>query len=224
MLMVRGSHLTKQQEKTQRERDPFTSDIAKAVQLAGIDCIRLSEVSDPALKKPYYDMIINNRGEGVIAKNLDGLYYAIDNRTCVPWVKLKRTMSNSLTATPLNDCVDCFVTGFERGDKGKQYENYVGKLKFSVFLTKADSTQTIHEIAHIGSFTFAERKEMTVYDPATDTVSLKPEYYGRVIEADGQNISSREQRIRQAKVIRWRSDKDKYQCVMTEEELKAMIF
>ena len=57
------------------------------------------------------------------------------------------------------------------------------------------------------------------YINAVGCAMLKQEYYGRVMEVTGQDISARNKRIMHAKFVKWRPDRDKQSCVIETEFL-----
>jgi ATP-dependent DNA ligase len=62
-----------------------------------------------------YDMIVSIGGEGVILKNVAGMYKADKRNEDILKIKCEVTL-------------DCKVVGFMRGEKGSKYENTLGKL------------------------------------------------------------------------------------------------
>ena len=114
---------------------------------------------------------------------------------------------------------DAFVTGFKRGEPDGDFRNMVGALEFSVNLTNGKR----HVIGYPINMTLEERQRISIYDPTTDTVTMIPEYYNRVAEISGQDISARELRLSHCTLDRWRDQEgDKklpQDCVVDLEDL-----
>jgi ATP-dependent DNA ligase len=140
-------------------------------------------------KKEFFDRIIAAGGEGVILKNLRSTYEDSSSRRRDAWVKAKKRIE-----------FDAFVTGFIRGERGTAWENLVGALTFSVNVEGGAK----HEIANCSNLTLENRRKITVYDEATDTVSLLPQLYGKVAQVSGQDVSARSYRLSHATIDRWR--------------------
>jgi len=208
---------------TQIEREKVTRIVCTVEKAAGLNVEFLETVYDKVGKKDFYEKIIAAKGEGVIAKHVKALYLAQESRARCKWIKIKRTVSGSLTDTSLNDTMDAFVSGWEPGDKGKAYENLVGTLKFSVWLVKPNGERVQHEIGNISGLALDFRKSITVVDEQ-GLPHLDPSFMGKVAEIDGQNISSKALRIRHCRLIRWRDDKNLDQCEVYEAMLKDMVF
>lgn len=140
-------------------------------------------------KKAFCKEIWTKGGEGVVLKNLNSTYEASSSRQRDAWVKVKKRIE-----------FDAFVSGFERGDKDSGFENLVGNLEFSVYT----ETGELHMLGKPINMTMEMRKEISRYDPATDSVSMVPEMLGRVAEISGQDISARTYRLSHCTIERWR--------------------
>jgi ATP-dependent DNA ligase len=160
-------------------------------------------------KKKFLEKIWSEGGEGVILKNMRAPYEDSSSRPRDHMVKVKKRIE-----------FDAFVTGFKRGEAGTGFENLVGALEFSVNLTNGKT----HVLGYPINMTLEERQRITAYDPVTNQVSLIPEYYGRVAEISGQDISARELRLSHCTLDRWRDQpgdvKLATDCVQNLEELK----
>lgn len=179
--------------------------------------VRRADGSD---KKALYEAILSEGGEGVVLKNVDAPYIPTESRYHRMWVKMKRTASETL-----GDTIDGFVSGYLPGKQGTGFENLVGALIISVYLNKEDGTQEQKEIAHVPNLTLEQRKEMTELKHNGDEARpmLKQEYYGRVVEVDGQWFSARNKRLMHAKLVRFRTDKSPEQCTFEESTINSMI-
>lgn len=173
-------------------------------------------------KRAFYKQLINGGLEGCIAKRLDSPYIPSSSRAHRQWVKLKRSMSESLQDAGAGDTIDAFISGYEEADKDKQFAGYVGALKFSCYLTDEQGNRKIHHIATISAFSMELRKDMTEWNDE-GVPRLKLEYYNKVVEIDGQAVSARARRLRHAKIITFRPDKNPEQCDISEAFLNSMI-
>ena len=163
-----------------------------------------------AEKREFFKNIVAEGGEGIILKHLDSPYIASSSRRRDAWVKVKKRLE-----------YDAFVTDFQRGEPGTDWQNLVGALVFSVH-TEAG----IHEIAKCSNLPLEKRRQITIYDPATDTVKMDPRVYGKVAEVSGQDISARVLRLSHATIDRWRPKagpdaKTAEQCHTSKADLRA---
>jgi hypothetical protein len=97
----------------------------------------------------------------------------------------------------------------------------VGAICLSTYVRKDDGTLYEHEIARISGIDLQLRQHMT--ELVDGQVTLNPDYYGRVVEFDGQGISAREKRVRHATFLTFRNDKDKDGCEISESFLEKQI-
>lgn len=197
--------------------------LAKAVtQLveAGFQCAVTKMVREN--KKQFYKSLVAKGEEGIVLKNLLSKYVATTSRKKDGWVKVKRTMTETMADTGLGDTLDAFVTGYDLGEEGKGWEGQVGSLTFSVILEKKDGTTTVHEIARVSNISAELRAEITdLTDP--NSPKLKKEWYGKCASLDGQSVSARALRLVHAVIVEWRPDRSSDSCVMSEEFLKEMV-
>lgn len=167
-------------------------------------------------KRGFFQNILNLKGEGVVAKNLDSPYIPNLSRKRNGFVKVKRTMSGSMS-----DTIDAFITGFEESSNDKQWAGTVGTLKFSVYLDKIDGSSVIHEIAHISGITEELRNKLT--EIVDGKIQLKKEFYNQVATIDGHCVSPKEKRLRHAILCSFRNDKTTDECRLSEESLNNLI-
>ena len=180
-------------------------------------------------KQAFYEQIINEGGEGVVAKDLDSGYEPWGKRRG-EWVKLKRSVSQSLLAEKLGDTVDAFVTDFKEGNPGTSNEGLVGALEFSVYLTDDENNYLvddtgnpiIHHIATISGITDELRNMISIKD-SNGNVALLPRVYGTVAEIDGQDISSKNLRFAHAIFKGWRTDRSADSCKMRKSTLEGLV-
>lgn len=155
-------------------------------------------------KLKMFDDIVKAGGEGIVLKRTGTTYNSEGNRDN-NWVKLKRTMSGSI-----GDTVDMFVIGCEWGTLGKARETQLASLKLGMYV---DGYET--HTATVCNFTDAEREDITI--------NYVRKYKGRVCEVDAQDVSGRNKLFMHAKFIKWRDDKQKVQCSITQSELDKFI-
>lgn len=181
----------------------------------------LVTVYEAESKTKFMSDIFERGGEGVVAKHKSALYRPVEARSRNLWVKIKRSVKQSLTSTPYGDTLDAYVVGFDLGEEGKGYEDLVGSLTFGVNLVKRDGKVVVHDIARISSIPLEMRKKITVVKDGKPV--LIEEMYNKVAAIDGQSISSRARRLTHSRILEWRTDKNPDQCELTEEFLEKMI-
>lgn len=157
-------------------------------------------------KRKFFNEIIEAGGEGIVFKNLNSIYHDDTSRNRAGWVKCKRQVS-----------FDAFISGFERGRAGTKWANKVACLLFAVNTTEGGE----HVIAKIVNVPKHVRNRITVYDEATDTVTLSETAYGRVAVVSGLEIAKRSYRLAHARVLRWRTDLEKEKCLYSLQEIKS---
>lgn len=217
ILSVRGHDLRDQPWTVRRQT---ASRVVAYLQEAGLNAFLAPVEENPTRKRAYYENILEMRGEGCVAKLKSGLYVARDTRSHRSFVKLKRTASESVSAS--YDSIDAFISGWEPGNKGTALENRIGTVYFSVLLDKGDGTQVEHEIARISSFTEEDRSAMEWRD-SSGQLQLHPDYNRAVASVDGQAVSAREKRLRHARLIHWRPDRSWLDCTFDEMTLDLLI-
>jgi len=157
-------------------------------------------------KKEFADRIIEEGGEGVILKNLEHKYVDSSSRPRKGWVKVKRRREH-----------DAFVSGFKPGEVGSGWEMLVGALEFTVNLKDGGT----HVIGFATNLPLETRKAITVLENGKPT--LHQDWYNRVAEISGQDISARELRLSHCTIDRWREGIDGKQpedCIEDMNDLK----
>ena len=158
-------------------------------------------------KREFMQRIIDEGGEGVILKNLEHRYVDSSSRPRKGWVKVKRRREH-----------DAFVSGFKPGETGSGWEKLVGALEFSVNL-KGGGT---HVIGYGTNLPLETRKALTFIN-RDGKPELKEEWYNKVAEISGQDISARELRLSHCTIDRWREGVDgklPEDCIEDLEDLK----
>lgn len=157
-------------------------------------------------KKEFFKQEVAAGGEGVVLKNLNSTYEDSSSRGRAAWVKAKKRIE-----------YDCFVSGFKPGDPGSGWENLVGALEFSI-----NTEVGVWNLGFCSNITMEERIAMTGY--VNGAPVLKDEYYDRVAEISGQDISARSLRLSHCTLDRWRvgvDAKSKDECYTLMSDLKS---
>lgn len=202
------------------DRRKLVKQILPHLQKAGVLCsMPASNVSN---KMQFHNMLLKMGKEGTVAKRIDSPYVDTDSRAHCFWIKIKRTVSQTMKMEGLGDTVDAYVTGFVPADEGKSWSGLIGALEFSVMLQKPDGSVVPHHIASVSNIPLDMRTEMSELD-SNNVPRLKQEYYGKVAEIDGQDVSARAKRLSHAILVQWRDDKSPNECTMTEDFLNSMI-
>jgi ATP-dependent DNA ligase len=150
-------------------------------------------------KSAFYQSLISNGFEGVIAKRLNGIYVPDSTRNFNGWIKVKRgiilpTVKNTefdnrkdyyvddnLIGEIFGDTIDTFITGFRPGKLGSKFEGLVESVITSAYVKQGDSFVE-RVVAEFSSFSLDMRRQMT--EIVNGQPMLKPEYYNRVVELD----------------------------------------
>jgi ATP-dependent DNA ligase len=169
-------------------------------------------------KKAFFDQVVNNRGEGIIIKDLNALYNPRENRggMSAGFVKFKRTVSKSLGSE-----IDAFITGTFSAGSGK-YEGQVGSVDFGVYLSPSGD---LHTIGSVSGLSDDVRKQLTDFDEHGN-MRINPAWVGRVGVIEGQDISSRSLALSHARLVRFRDGADgksRFDCVMQISDLNNLV-
>lgn len=156
-------------------------------------------------KRAFFKKVVAEGGEGVVMKNLNSPYEDSSSRRRDAWVKVKKRIE-----------FDCFVSGFKPGEPDSGWASLVGALEFSINTDKGPWV-----LGYCSNITMEERLEMstlTLKGPV-----LKQEYYGRVAQISGQDITARSYRLSHCTLDRWRvgvDGKTAAECFVGMESLK----
>ena len=227
ILMLNGNWLT---DLPLEKRDKSLNGMLQILKIAGLGN-RIEKVqSTLSNKHQFYDGILAMGGEGVVAKDLNSKYDLLGKRAG-EWVKIKRTISQSVLMEKIGDTIDAFITGFKEGNAGTSNEGLVGALEFSVYLTDENNEYIIdettgnpimHHIATVSGITDELRQIISNKDIYGNVV-LNNAFYGRVATIDGQDISSKNMRFAHAVFKGWRPDRDAMSCKMQKSFLEMMV-
>ena len=191
--------------------------------------IELVANSNGLSTRDFYNQIVSVGGEGLVVKDLDSLY-DIRGKRAGEWVKIKRSVTGSLLEQNYGDTFDCFVIGFNEGQKGTKNEGLVGSLNFGIYLLDENNKvildergiPQIHHICTVGGLPDKLREAITVKD-FNGNVQLRPDIYAKVATVDGQDISDKNMRLAHARLIQWRVDKSADQCTIRKDFLERLV-
>lgn len=188
----------------------------------------------------FHKKMLIDGEEGSIVKTLDGTYNTTGNRSHNAWIKLKRSVGDTVAAS-LGDTIDGFITGFHNVAGTDNNSWRVSTVEFSVYLsdnsfanmdTNMDidlsnldsNNKEVKVIANVSGLTEEEARYLSEPDPENPGFCrLKKEAYGMVAELNGQDISPRSLTLTHPRIIRWRDDKPMDQCEVSKEFLESYI-
>lgn len=151
-------------------------------------------------KKPFFENIVANGGEGVVLKHLYGKYVQ-GKKPANIWVKAKK-----------KDTFDCIITGFKPAKDGK-FKGLIGSVELSQYKKMREEGDLIRyelvTVCHASGMTDELRKDMT----------KNPEkYLGRVVVVDAYervpgSVTLKQPRI---KYVRPEGSKDPKECIIED--------
>ena len=152
------------------------------------------------------------------------------SREAGEWVKIKRSVTGSLLEQNYGDTFDCFVIGFNEGQKGTRNEGLIGSLNFGIYLLDNNNQiivdehgiPVIHWVATVGGLSDELRQALTTRD-FNGNVQLRPDVYGAVGVIDGQDLSDKNLRLAHARLLQWRNDKSAQQCTIRKDFLERLV-
>lgn len=173
-------------------------------------------------KMAFLDSILAQGGEGVVFHNSTGAYSASENRSKAEWVKLKRSVSATLSKDGLGDSIDAYVTGFKLHKDDTTKAGLIAALECSISLMEPDGSTHPHVISYVPGLELDFARRITITD-LDGNPTLHPNVYGQVLELDGQDISAKSLRLTHPRIVRFRNDKDREECVYTRQWLESQI-
>lgn len=176
-----------------------------------------------AEKESFLEAILSKGGEGVVFHNREGRYGHSENRDKTSWVKLKRSVRQTLNKEGLGDSIDAFITGFKMSTEGTSRDGLIGALECSIYMLEVDGTTRQHVISYCPGLSLDLAKKATVIG-LDGKPTLNPVFYGRVVELDGQDISAKSLRLSHPRLIRFRTDKSNNECVYTRQFIESQVF
>jgi len=162
-------------------------------------------------KQDYYEEIVEQGGEGVVLKNINGLYIP-DKRPVGNWIKVKKYST-----------YDVIITGFEPPEKV-----YTGKYLDNWSFWEGDTPVTRYYYngwigaVKFGAFVDGEFKEIGrtsgMADSIREMLSKNPEaHVGRVIEVGAMGVIPKTHALRHPRFLRIRSDKSPKDCIISSK-------
>lgn len=214
---------------TLRQRKEYLHKLLPFLVKAGVPIEEPLTLTQGQDKLAFYNSILNAGGEGVVVKDLNSKY-DISGKRAGEWVKIKRSVSQAMSAEGLGDTIDAFVIGFEEGEKGTKNEGKVASLKFGIELLDQFNEPILdqsgdpvtHHIATVGGLTDELKDAITTKD-IFGNVALKQEIYGKVASIDGQDLSSRNLRFAHAVLVAWRIDRSANTCKIRKDILEKLV-
>ena len=167
-------------------------------------------------KEAFLDSILEEGGEGIVAHNLKGVYNTTENRDKNVFVKLKRSVAATAAKQGMGDTIEGFITGFTMSKEGTGDEGLIGSFEVSAFIKDADGRVEQRVIAYVPNIERAMKIQYTIKDFEGNT-TMDPLLYGQVVEVDGQEVSRVSKRLTHPRLIRFRFDKLKEDCVYTKQ-------
>lgn len=183
----------------------------------GLNLVKIRKmVGTSSEKEAFLDSILNEGGEGIVAHNLKGKYNTTENRDKNVFVKLKRSVAATKAKQGLGDTIEGFISGFTMSKDGTADEGLIGSFEVSAYLKDSKGNKRKHVIAYVPNIEREMKKMYTVQDEKGNPC-LDPMLYDQVVEVDGQNVSRVSKRLTHPRMLRFRFDKTKEDCVYTEQ-------
>lgn len=173
-------------------------------------------------KQAFLDSILARGGEGVVFWNRNGHYTASENRDKTSWVKLKRSVTSTFQKEGLGDSIDAYITGFKMSTEGTSREGLIGAFECTITLLEPDGRTHPHVISYVPGLSLDLARQATIVGE-DGKPTLHPDFYGRVVELDGQDISAKSFRLSHPRLVRFRFDKAKEECVYTRQWLETQV-
>lgn len=180
-------------------------------------------------KEIFLDNIIANGGEGVVFHYRKGNYCTSENRSRTSFIKLKRSVSATMSNQGMGDTIDGFVTGFKMGSNGTANEGLISALEFSIYINDSGNIRR-HVIAVCPNITLEQKRlftwenadgcypqEVTLSDGSIKWISLNPEIDNLVAELDGQALSAVSRRLEHPRILMFRPERMAETCIYTQE-------
>ena len=156
------------------------------------DFVELNQQWDAFQINGIWENLVEKQGyEGLMIKNVNDAY-----ATETEWIKVKYRTD-----------IDYVCMGFSDGGEGTKYEDTVGSIIGGLYKTDDFTLEReLVDVCHVGGLTVAQR----------DIFNKNRDYFiGKVFTAKGFNIFD-SGAIRHGKFKSFRTDKEAYQCDMTQ--------
>ena len=158
-------------------------------------------------KKKVLSRFWNSNEEGMILKNISA-GYDHGGRKRTHCIKIKKN-----AASLIGDTIDAFISGYILTSV-HSYNDLIGGIELSVYVDEKPKV-----IATVTNLTDAMRYALTKIEKGMPV--LVDDAYGKVLEIDGQELSSRNKLLMHAVLVtgEFRKDKTQYDCKLEAEDL-----
>jgi hypothetical protein len=185
--------------------------------------------SEDENKISFAEQIIREGGEGAILKNLNAPYISsmASSRSHKAMLKVKQNVTQLLANMDVNEDFDVFISG-SNPPKSKRIKDMIGAVKCSVYVENEDGITEEHEIANVSGIPHEVKRLMTVVDEQ-GSITLNPEYLGKVIAINGMGLTHRNLRFSHAVLKDKDNDrlvckpKNAIECTYSIDNLEAMV-
>lgn len=177
-------------------------------------------------KIDYLDNVLRSGGEGVVVKALDAPYISSlkSSRSHKAAMKVKQKVSEMMKEDGKTIDFDVFISGCNP-PKSDRIKDMIGALKCSIYLEDDFGEVKEHEIANISGLSHEWKRKFAQVNE-DGSITLKPEYLGKVIAIDGMSLSHTSLRFQHA-VLKEKDvvfkDKNATDCEWTREALEKMV-
>lgn len=174
---------------------------------------------DTMTKEEYYNFLVNNGGEGVIAKNLNSPY-DIEGKRNGDWTKIKRLRYEG-TSNLNEDTYDLFVSDYIVVD------NVISGLELSSYLVDNDNNYIYDRFNNQIPITLGilydllpdTKKTLTLYS-IDGTPYINPRFLDMVVEVRSTGFDDSTNQLQNLKFVCWRLDKNSRDCKYKKEGVK----
>lgn len=174
--------------------------------------------SDNMTKEEYYNFIVNNGGEGIIAKNVNSIY-DISGKRNGDWTKIKKLRYEGMLN--LNtDTYDLFVSDYIIND------NIISGLELSSYLVN-DNNEFIYDkynnqipisLGILYDLLPDTKKVLTLYD-SNNKPYINPRFLDAVIEVRSTGFDDSTNQLQNLKFVCWRLDKNSNDCKYNKNKI-----
>lgn len=187
IIRDRGDNVTETLRDRRRRLEQIFEDHASVLASAGVVLVPQSRDA-----RALYAAVVARGGEGIMVKDLNGTY--APGKRVTTMLKWKR-----------EETVDGWISGYTPADPESAWAGTVGALLVSVH--DAASGAAV-EVGSVIPGDMEQRRAMSA-----DDGSLRPEWYGRVVEVRGQSWT-KNRRLSHCVLVRFRPDKSPTQCAL----------
>lgn len=166
---------------------------------------------DTMTKEEYYNYLVNNGGEGVIAKNLNSAY-DIEGKRNGDWTKIKRLKYEG-TSNLNEDTYDLFVSDYIIDG------NMISGLELSSYLIDDNGNYIYDRFNNQVPLTLGilydllpdTKKTLTLYDNEGKPY-INPRFLDMVVEVKSSGFDESTNQLQNLKFVCWRLDKNSRDC------------